>query len=129
MDVSGPCLLTFHKGKPCELYEVVSRKKSIKGITCTRYLFETWEEAEIYTYYLYQVEGVDFIKRLLASKKVPNWEKKEYREFYETLDLSLLENLVVNMTPQKETMFIAYVNKRNKNGNDDTYDDCEEYGC
>lgn len=130
MEVSGPCLLTVHNGKPCRLYEVLLRKKSIKGTTCTRYFFATWEEAEIYTYYLYQECGVDFINRLLAAKKIPNWEKKEYREFLDNLDLKLLEVLIQGIEFEKEQTFVPSRTKRVKNGKtDEIDDDCEEYGC
>lgn len=130
MEVRGPCLLTYHNGKPCQLYEVSTSKRSMKGFNNVRYFFAKWEDAEIYTYYLYQVDGVDFIKRVLASKKMPQWEKKEYRAFLETLDLSILENLAHSLHPLIEKSFVPHVVKRTPDGQttDDTDDDCEEYG-
>lgn len=130
MEVRGPCLLTYHNGKPCQLYEVTTSQRSMKGYSNVRYFFTRWEDAEIYTYYLYQVDGVDFINRLLASKKMPQWEKKEYRAFLETLDLSILENLAHMLHPTIEKSFVPHLAKRTPDGEeDDTDDDCGEYGC
>lgn len=131
MEVRGPCLMTYHNGKPCKLYEVSTSKRSLKGFQNARYFFEKWEDAEIYLYYLYQVDGVDCIKRILASKKMPQWEKKEYKAFLDTLDLKTLENLAKALHPIIETSFTPHLAKRNTNGEDldDTYDDCEEYEC
>lgn len=130
MEVRGPCLLTFHNGKPCQLYEVATSQRSMKGYSNARYFFTRWEDAEIYVYYLYQVAGVDFIERVLTSKKMPQWEKKEYRAFLETLDLSILENLVQSLHPIIEKSFVPHLAKRNPDGTeDDTDDDCGEYGC
>lgn len=130
MEVRGPCLLTYHNGKPCTLYEVSTSKRSMKGYSNVRYFFSRWEDAEIYTYYLYQVDGVDFIKRVLASKKMPQWEKREYRDFLETLDLSVLENLAKMLHPTVEKSFVPHLAKRTSDGEEtDTSDDCGEYGC
>lgn len=129
MDVRGPCLCTYHNGKPCRLYEVVTSKKSMKGYDCVRYFFTNWEDAEIYTYYLYQVDGVDFINRVLVSKKIPQWEKKEYKEFLETLDLSILEDMVKDLKPVVEKGFYPHLKRTEDGETDDTDDDCEECGC
>lgn len=130
MDVRGPCFLSFHNGQPCSLYEVTTSEKSMKGFNTVRYFFTNWEDAEIYTYYLYQVNGVDSIKRLLVSKKIPKWEKDEYAQFLETLDLTTLEQLASHITPIVEKAFIPHLTKRNPDGTeDDTDDDCGEYGC
>ena len=129
MDIRGPCLLTFHNGKPCRLYEVVTSKKNMKGFNNVRYFFNSWEDAEIYVYYLYQVDGVDFIKRVQASKKIPNWEKREYKEFLETQDLTILENLVAHIQFTSEKNFTPHLTKRDDDGEDDDTDyDSEELG-
>lgn len=128
MDIRGPCLLTFHNGQPCRLYEVVTSKKSMQGFNNVRYFFGSWEDAEIYTYYLYQVDGVDFIKRVIASKKMPNWEKKEYKAFLETLDLKTLNDLASTIPFTSEKNFTAHL-KRSTDGETDDFDyDCEELG-
>ena len=126
MDIRGPCLLTFHNGQPCRLYEVVTSKKSMKGFNNVRYFFSSWEDAEIYLYYLYQLDGVDFIKRIQASKKIPNWEKKEYRAFLETLDLKTLADLAAAIPFTSEKTFAPHL-KRITDGETDDFDyDCEE---
>lgn len=131
MEVRGPCLLLYHNGKPCRLYEVSTSQKSLKGFSNVRYFFEDWEDAEVYLYYLYQVAGVDSIKRLLASKKMPQWEKKEYRAFLQTLDLNTLTDLAKSLHPIVEKNFTPHLAKRTPDGEDtnNTYDDCEEYEC
>lgn len=126
MDIRGPCLLTYHNGQPCRLYEVSTSKKSMKGFNNVRYFFGSWEDAEIYLYYLYQLDGVDFIKRVLSSKKMPNWEKKEYKAFLETLDLKTLKDIASTIQFSSEKTFVAHI-KRQPNGETDySYDDCEE---
>ena len=129
MDVRGPGLVTFHKGEPCKLYEVVTSTKNLKGCTSVRYLFPAWGDAEIYVYYLYQVAGVDFIHRTLASKKIPKWEKQEYRDFLATVDLSVLEEMIKGLNPDVEKIFTPYIRRPQDGDTDDTDDDCEEYGC
>lgn len=127
MEISGPCLLTFHNGQPCHLYEVVAYSKSPKGFNNTRYFFTNWEDAEIYTYYLYQEDGVDFLRRVINSRKIPAWEKQEYKEFLGTLNLTILKELVKDLHPVIEKSFVPHVkNKGRKDGNYPN-DDCEEY--
>ena len=130
MDIRGPCLLTFHNGSPCRLYEVVTSKKNMQGFSNVRYFFTSWEDAEIYVYYLYQVDGVDFIKRVQASKKMPNWEKREYKAFLDSLDLNTLKQLVSTIQFTSEKNFTPHLTKRDDYGEDDDTDyDSEELGC
>lgn len=126
MDIRGPCLLTYHNGQPCRLYEVSTSKKSMKGFNNVRYFFGSWEDAEIYLYYLYQLDGVDFIKRVIASKKMPNWEKKEYKAFLETLDLKTLKDIASTIQFSSEKTFVAHLKRQTDGQTDDSYDDCEE---
>lgn len=131
MEIRGPCLLLCHNGQRCYKYEVTTTERSLKGFSNVRYIFGNWEDAEIYLYYLYQVDGVDCIKRILASKKMPQWEKKEYKTFLDSLDLTELENLAKQIHPIIEKSFVPHLAKRTPDGEDtdDTYDDCEEYEC
>lgn len=126
MDIRGPCLLTYHNGQPCRLYEVSTSKKSMKGFNNVRYFFGSWEDAEIYLYYLYQLDGVDFIKRVIASKKMPNWEKKEYKAFLETLDLKTLKDIASTIQFSSEKTFVAHIKRQTDGQTDYSYDDCEE---
>ena len=126
MDIRGPCLLTYHNGQPCRLYEVSTSKKSMKGFNNVRYFFGSWEDAEIYLYYLYQLDGVDFIKRVLSSKKMPNWEKKEYKAFLETLDLKTLKDIASTIQFSSEKTFVAHLKRQTDGQTDYSYDDCEE---
>lgn len=126
MDIRGPCLLTYHNGQPCRLYEVSTSKKSMKGFNNVRYFFGSWEDAEIYLYYLYQLDGVDFIKRVIASKKMPNWEKKEYKAFLETLDLKTLKDIASTIQFSSEKTFVAHLKRQTDGQTDYSYDDCEE---
>ena len=127
MDIRGPCLLTYHNGQPCRLYEVSTSKKSMKGFNNVRYFFGSWEDAEIYLYYLYQLDGVDFIKRVIASKKMPNWEKKEYKAFLETLDLKTLKDIASTIQFSSEKTFVAHIKRQTDGETDYSNDDCEEF--
>ena len=72
------------------------------------------------------MDGVDFIKRVIASKKMPNWEKKEYKAFLETLDLKTLNDLASTIPFTSEKNFTAHL-KRSTDGETDDFDyDCEE---
>lgn len=123
MEVSGPCLILFHNGKECKLWEVTTTRKDMTGYHCKHYMFEDEEMAEIYTEYLYQVAGVQYLKQILASKKVPEYEKKDYRAFYESLDLTRLENLVKQFNPIVETKFYPHLKRKDS----ENLCDCEDF--
>ena len=98
----------------------------MKGFNNVRYFFGSWEDAEIYLYYLYQLDGVDFIKRVLSSKKMPNWEKKEYKAFLETLDLKTLKDIASTIQFSSEKSFVAHIKRQTDGETDYSNDDCEE---
>ena len=105
MEVRGPCLLTFHNGKPCHIYEVGTTEITPKGYSNVCYYFKNEDDAEVYVRYLYQVAGVEDNKKKLRSKKIANWEKAEIRAFLATLDLTELENAVKDLKPIIEKRF------------------------
>ena len=100
MEVRGPCLLTFHNGQPCHIYEVGTTEITPKGYVNIMYYFDNWDDAETYVHYLYQVAGIADNQRKLRSKKIAAWEKAEIREFLASLDLSVLENAVKDLNPE-----------------------------
>ncbi len=105
MEVRGPCLLTFHNGNPCHLFEVGTTEITPKGYVNICYYFDNWDEAEVYVQYLYQVAGVLDNQKKLRSKKVPAWEKNEIRDFLNSLDLDALENAAKRLNPVIERRF------------------------
>lgn len=105
MEVRGPCLLTFHNGKPCHIYEVGTTEITPKGYLNVCYYFYNEDDAEVYVRYLYQVAGVEDNKKKLRSKKIANWEKAEIRAFLATLDLTELEDAVKDLNPIIEKRF------------------------
>ena len=97
MEVRGPCLIILQNGQPCHKYEVGTTEVCFKGYQNNLYYFETYDDAELYVQYLTQVAGIQDNMKKLKSKKVPEWELVEIRNFLKTIDTSILENKVAGL--------------------------------
>lgn len=93
-------------GLPFNKYEVVCSESTPKGISSDCYYFNNKRDAEIYILYLYQLEGVKDIERLLHSNRTHLWEKREFEEFLATLDLEKLPNRVKKIQFTTEHHFV-----------------------
>lgn len=100
MSISGPCHVLYRDGKPDDSYLVTATQTTMIEIHVTSFYFKSKDEAELYVKYLQQVEGLKDIDRLLASKKIPEYEKEEYRQFLKTLEPEVLQKAVSKLTPE-----------------------------
>lgn len=112
MDIKGPAFVIMKDGKMLNKYEIVTTKKTLAGYQNTCFYFNSKKDAELYLRFLQQVEGEKFIKDILSSRRTPNWEKKEFREFEETIDWDELPAKVRNI---KFTTVSNFVEIRNRN--------------
>lgn len=100
MDISGPSHVLFRDGKPSDIYLVTATTNTMMDICVTSYYFQTVEEAELYLKYLQQVDGLKELSRILRSKKIPEYEKKGYREFKDSLQPEILETIAKGIKPE-----------------------------
>lgn len=105
MDISGPAFCILKDGKPFNKYEVVATDRNAKGITATAYYFDSKEDAELYLRFLLQKEGEKSINAFLHSERTPLWEKREYREFKESIDWNEIPAKVKNIKFTKQITF------------------------
>lgn len=105
MDISGPSFCAVRNGKPCNKYLLITRERTPKGITNVLYFFDTVEAAELYLRFLQQVEGQKFIEGVIHSSRTPLWEKREFRDFQETIDWDELPAKIKNIKFTTETVF------------------------
>lgn len=92
-------------GKPCNKYLLITRERTPKGITSVLYFFDTVEAAELYLRFLQQVEGQKFIESIIHASRTPLWEKREFRDFQETIDWDELPAKIKNIKFTTETVF------------------------
>lgn len=102
MKLSGPCHVSFHNGKPMDKWLVNKSYIRNQRITTESYYFNTQQAAEIYYLYLQQEIARTDLEKTINSRKTYLWEKKELLEFKKTLDFSILENKIKNITFVKE---------------------------
>lgn len=105
MDISGPSFCAVRNGKPCNKYLLVTRERTPKGITNVFYFFDTVDAAELYLRFLQQLEGQRFIEGVINSSRTPLWEKREFREFQETIDWAELPAKIKKIKFTTETVF------------------------
>lgn len=97
MEISGPSFCQIRDGYPCNKWMVTTYEKTPKGTSFDLYFFTTKADAEIYIQYLQQCIGIEDIKKKIYSPRTFKWEKKEYEEFLETIDTSVLEEAIKNI--------------------------------
>lgn len=97
MEIVGPCHVLLRDGKPVDLQMVSTVKYTLLTCTSTAYYFTNVEDAELYMRYLQQEEGLRTLESILYSKKIPEYEKKSYREFKNTLEPEILRNAIKNI--------------------------------
>ena len=102
MKLSGPCHVSMHNGIPMDKWLVSKSYIRNHQITTECYYFNTEEAAEIYYLYLQQEIAREDLEKTIKSKKTYQWEKKELLEFKKTLDFSVLENKIKDITFSKE---------------------------
>lgn len=102
MKLSGPCHVSFHNGKPMDKWLVNKTYIRNHQITTESYYFDTEQEAETFYLYFQQEIARDDLEKTIKSKKTYQWERKELLEFKKTLDFSILENKIKDITFSKE---------------------------
>lgn len=102
MKLSGPCFVAVHLGKPCNKWQLNRTFVRNNKITTESYYFNTQEEAEIYYDYFIQEDARNDLEKAIKSNRMYKWEKEELIEFKKTLDFSILENKIKNITFTKE---------------------------
>ena len=105
MKLTGPCYVAVHLGKPCGKWQVNRSFVRNHRITTESYYFNTQEEAETYFLYFQQQIAREDLEKTIKSKKTYQWERKELLEFKKTLDFSVLENKIKDITFTKETNY------------------------
>lgn len=110
MEISGPSHVLYRDGKPADSYLVTSTEKTMTEIKVWSYYFDNPEDAELYLRYLQQEEGMKNLNRVLASKKVPDYEKKDYRAFKDSIDTTILIEIAKKLNPEK--VFNKYKRKK-----------------
>lgn len=94
MEIIGPCHVLLRDGKQVDLQLVSTVKFSLLTCITTAYYFHSVADAELYISYLQQEEGLRNLESILSSKKIPEYEKKGYREFRDSLEPEILRNAV-----------------------------------
>ena len=92
MELSGPSYCQIKDGLPCNKWMLTAHERTPKGTTYDIYLFAKKDDAETYLKYLQQCIGVDDLLKKINNPRTFKWEKEEYQEFYNSLDLTVLEN-------------------------------------
>lgn len=112
MDISGPAFCIVKDGLPFNKYEIVTTERTPKGISSTAYYFNTLEDAELYLRFLQQKEGERYIDSVLSSTRTPNWEKKEFIEFQESIDWNEIPAKVKSVKFTTRTSFVEIRTKK-----------------
>jgi hypothetical protein len=97
MDIKGPAFVIMKDGKTLNKFEIITTKKTLGGYQNTCYYFNNKNDAELYLRFLQQIAGRRFIEETLSSRRTPNWEKKEFREFEESIDWDEIPAKVKNI--------------------------------
>lgn len=105
MEISGPSFCPIRNGKPCNKYLIITRERNPKGVLNTLYFFTNQDDAEVYLRFLQQVEGRRFVDSVLHSTRTPLWEKKEFRDFEESIDWEELPAKIKKIEFTTETVF------------------------
>ena len=112
MDISGPSFCKVRNGKPCNKYLIITRERTPKGIYNVLYFFKTVNDAELYLRFLQQKEGERFIKSVIGSTRTPLWEKKEFKEFKDSIDWEEIPAKVKKIKFTTETVFTEIRSKK-----------------
>lgn len=112
MDISGPSFCPVRNGKPCNKYLIITRAHSLKGISNVLYFFDTKNDAELYLRFLQQLDGEKFVNSVIHSNRTPLWEKKEFRDFKESIDWDEIPAKVKDIKFTKETVFTEIRSKK-----------------
>lgn len=102
MKLTGPCHVLMHNGVPMDKWLVNKSYVRNQQITTESYYFNTENEAETYFLFLQQEIAREDLEKTIKSKKTYQWERNELLEFKKTLDFSILENKIKNITFIKE---------------------------
>lgn len=105
MELSGPSFCQIRNGYPCNKWLITTHERTPKGTSYETYLFTSKADAETYFLYLQQCIGVEDLVKKIHNPRTFKWEKKEYEEFYQSLDLTVLENAVKNIKFEQEHNF------------------------
>lgn len=107
MEISGPCRVIIKDGIPFNKYQITIEKKNyaLSGSFWTNYYFETDEDANLYLLFLYQEEGLKFLNQQINSSKTFAADKKEYKDFRDSIDFSELSVKVRSVVFTKEDYF------------------------
>lgn len=105
LEVTGPSFCIMHNGVPCNKWCITAVERTPKGFATTLYFFKRKDHAETYIKYLQQCAGVADIKKKIKNPRTYNWERDEYIEFLNSIDLSKLENAVKNLKFEQEYKF------------------------
>lgn len=106
MELSGPSFVIVKNGKLINKYELIARVRSPKGIQSTLYYFNTEKDAELYRQYLIQCEGLKSLDKAITSRRIFNWERKEYEDFKESIDWDELPAKIKDIKFTSETVFV-----------------------
>lgn len=102
MKLSGPCHVSMHNGVPMDKWLVNKSYIRNHKIITESYYFNTEQEAETFYLYLQQEIAREDLEKTIKSKKTYQWEREELLEFKKTLDFSILENKIKDITFSKE---------------------------
>lgn len=105
MELSGPSFCQIKDGQPCNKWMITSWERTPKGTSYQIYYFVLKDDAETYLSYLQQCIGVDDIKKKIKNPRTFKWEKAEYQEFLDSLDLSVLEDAIKGLKFEQEHKF------------------------
>lgn len=105
MELSGPSFCQIKDGYPCNKWIITTHERTPKGTVYDTYFFSTKADAEKYFLYLQQCIGVEDLKKKIRNPRTFKWERKEYQDFYDSLDLSILENAVKDLKFETEHKF------------------------
>ena len=105
MELSGPSFCQIKDGLPCNKWMITAFEKTPKGTKYDIYLFKTKKDAETYFLFLQQCIGVADLKKKISNPRTFEWEKREYREFLHSLDLTVLEKAAESIFFEKDYKF------------------------
>ena len=105
MELSGPSYCQIKDGLPCNKWLITTHERTPKGTSYEVYLFKTKPDAETYFLYLQQCIGVDDLLKKINNPRTFKWEREEYQEFYDSLDLKTLEEAAKKIKFEQEHKF------------------------
>lgn len=105
MELSGPSFCQIKDGMPCNKWMITTWERTPKGTTYEVYYFTKKDDADTYFLYIQQCIGIDDLKKKINNPRTFKWEREEYEEFYNSLDLKTLEDAAKKIKFEQEHKF------------------------